>query len=242
MNEEWKLLIEKRREEKIKRKRGLKIPTLYLIRLFWRQRNRYFRPPPHSPKSTLSLFFPSLTPHTPTPPSLFLPRLSPNFPQNLLFVDFGVQLCSTKNYPHSAFLEFSSCSNVQRTRRPDMGYTTTDRASSFSLSSLLCQEDVSFLTDEDPDEPTPPSDHPLPFFLADDDDEYFEILVARETAAESGTPLLFNDSPDAIRSWLRSVRLDAVEWILKVRLLSNSTSPLIDCSFFLGCVFFFFGI
>ncbi|XP_022133384.1 cyclin-D5-1-like [Momordica charantia] len=100
-----------------------------------------------------------------------------------------------------------------------MGYTTTDRASSFSLSSLLCQEDVSFLTDEDPDEPTPPSDHPLPFFLADDDDEYFEILVARETAAESGTPLLFNDSPDAIRSWLRSVRLDAVEWILKSRAL-----------------------
>lgn len=98
-----------------------------------------------------------------------------------------------------------------------MGYTT-DRPSSFSLSSLLCQEDASFLTDDDPDQPTAPSD-PLPFFLADDDDQYFEILVARETAPESTTPLPFNDSPPAIRSWLGSVRLEAVEWILKVRLL-----------------------
>lgn len=67
-----------------------------------------------------------------------------------------------------------------------MGYTT-DRASSFSLSSLLCQEDASFLTDDEySEQPTSPSD-PLPFFLADDDDEYFEILVAREIETESRT-------------------------------------------------------
>lgn len=36
--------------------------TLYLIRLFWRQRNRYFRPPPHSPKSTLFPLFPPYLP------------------------------------------------------------------------------------------------------------------------------------------------------------------------------------
>lgn len=99
-----------------------------------------------------------------------------------------------------------------------MGYTT-DRASSFSLSSLLCQEDASFLTDDEySEQPTSPSD-PLPFFLADDDDEYFEILVAREIETESRTPLPANDSPAAIQSWLRSVRLDAVEWILKSRVL-----------------------
>ena len=98
-----------------------------------------------------------------------------------------------------------------------MGYTT-DRLSSFSPSSLFCQEDASFLTDDDhTQQPTSLSD-PLPFFLADDDDEYFEILVSREIFTESKTRLPVNDSPAAIQSWLRSVRLDAVEWILKVRL------------------------
>ncbi|XP_023003643.1 cyclin-D5-1-like [Cucurbita maxima] len=98
-----------------------------------------------------------------------------------------------------------------------MGYTT-DRASSFSLSNLLCQEDASFLTDDDPDEPTAPSD-PIPFFLADDDDEYFEILVARETGTESTTPLPLNHSPPSIQTWLRTVRLDAIDWILKSQVL-----------------------
>ncbi|KGN48606.1 cyclin-D5-1 isoform X2 [Cucumis sativus] len=99
-----------------------------------------------------------------------------------------------------------------------MGYTT-DRLSSFSPSSLFCQEDASFLTDDDhTQQPTSLSD-PLPFFLADDDDEYFEILVSREIFTESKTRLPVNDSPAAIQSWLRSVRLDAVEWILKSRVL-----------------------
>lgn len=120
-----------------------------------------------------------------------------------------------------------------------MGYTT-DRASSFSLSNLLCQEDASFLTDDDPDEPTAPSD-PLPFFLADDDDEYFEILVARETGTESTTPLPLNHSPPSIQNWLRTVRLDAIEWILKVRVLFcyNSTYPSMDsCFCFVLCLLF----
>ncbi|KAJ7952762.1 Cyclin [Quillaja saponaria] len=86
----------------------------------------------------------------------------------------------------------------------------SDSDSLFSLSSLLCQEDQASLLKEDGDGNKGVNlIHPC--LMSENEDEYIENLFKRETDFGS------ENCSSTTRSWLKSSRLDAIEWILNTR-------------------------
>lgn len=88
----------------------------------------------------------------------------------------------------------------------------------FSLSSLLCDEvgEAGFF--EDPDE-NPGIFYSLDnsCFVLEDEEEYIEYLFKQETGFGSQNHHLFaSDDHSNSRHWLRSARVDAIDWIFDV--------------------------
>ena len=88
-------------------------------------------------------------------------------------------------------------------------------ATSFALSSLMCEEgDTSFFGDDDEHTGI---DSPCydPCFVLEDEEEYIEYLFRQETGFGSQNHVLSSDDCSS-RYWLRSARLDAIHWIFNV--------------------------
>ncbi|KAK3016526.1 hypothetical protein RJ639_006849 [Escallonia herrerae] len=78
---------------------------------------------------------------------------------------------------------------------------------SISLSSLLCQEDDSFLGQhQNPDEDLDSCS------LSESEDEYVQTLLGKETSLES-----FPDSSEMSKRLPKHARLDAINWVLNTR-------------------------
>ncbi|TQD92873.1 hypothetical protein C1H46_021506 [Malus baccata] len=80
---------------------------------------------------------------------------------------------------------------------------------SFSLSSLLCQEDETCLSQLKDESNTSVEFNPC--FLFDNDDEYVENLVQKEAHCFGSKGLM--DFSASGMSWLKTARLDAIDWI-----------------------------
>lgn len=89
---------------------------------------------------------------------------------------------------------------------------------SFSLSSLMCQEDEACLIQEIQDDNTYDlkCNYDPSFVLANGDEEYMQKLVERETGFGSKSCGFSNDCSARTESWLKCARLDAIEWIFNV--------------------------
>ncbi|XVF15430.1 hypothetical protein REPUB_Repub09cG0152400 [Reevesia pubescens] len=91
---------------------------------------------------------------------------------------------------------------------------------SFSCSSLLCQETEEacfFETEREDDESVYSNYYKSCFVSENEDDEYIEKLVRKETDMGFKTNATFSDYPTASKSWLECARLDAIEWIFNTR-------------------------
>ncbi|XP_062101821.1 cyclin-D5-1 [Humulus lupulus] len=90
---------------------------------------------------------------------------------------------------------------------------------SLCFSSLLCQEDESCLNEMGYEESFNTCIDIKPYcFVAEDEDEYIENLFKRETTYFGSKGLSTSDDCSTIcQSWLKSARLDAVEWIFNTR-------------------------
>ncbi|KAJ7944518.1 Cyclin [Quillaja saponaria] len=88
----------------------------------------------------------------------------------------------------------------------------------FSLSSLLCEENEASLLKEEDDESTV-INLIQPCLISENEDEYIENLFKRETDFGSQNCLSSSDENclSTKRSWFKSVRLNAIEWILNAR-------------------------
>ncbi|KAM1174977.1 hypothetical protein FF1_027455 [Malus domestica] len=80
---------------------------------------------------------------------------------------------------------------------------------SFSLSTLLCQEDETCLNQLEDESKTSVESNPC--FLFDNDDEYVENLIQKEAHCFESKG--FKDCPASGMSWLKTTRLDAIDWI-----------------------------
>ncbi|XP_059624004.1 cyclin-D5-1-like isoform X2 [Cornus florida] len=85
---------------------------------------------------------------------------------------------------------------------------------SASLSDLLCREDQSFLNENQDDTEYILSMNSNPCSISEDDDEYIQSLIRRETSPDSSS---YVSSAVFSQSWLNHARLDAINWILKSR-------------------------
>ena len=106
---------------------------------------------------------------------------------------------------------------------------------SFSCSSLLCQETEEaclFETDTENDESIY-SNYYKSYFISDNEKEYIEKLVERETNLGFKTNSSFSDCSITSKSWLECARLDAIKWIFNVCFCFK-------LGFFLIFLFFFF--
>lgn len=100
-----------------------------------------------------------------------------------------------------------------------------------SANSLLCNEDESCFIGSDVEddgcchESSQTDVESVVLLGVGDEDEYIEILIQKETIHESETsvspPPLFGHSIDSL-SWRGKARLDSIEWILDVRLLTTT--------------------
>lgn len=92
--------------------------------------------------------------------------------------------------------------------------------SPFCLSSLLCEEDhESCLNDDQQDQETTLD---KPCFIAEDEDEFVQNMFKREEdffrfKGSSFSSSLSDVSSSISQSWLKSARLDALEWIYNTR-------------------------
>ncbi|KAK7309155.1 hypothetical protein RJT34_05669 [Clitoria ternatea] len=74
----------------------------------------------------------------------------------------------------------------------------------FSLSSLMCEESqVSFFEDHDENS----------CYILEDEEEYIEYLLRQETGFGSQNHFLLSDDHNPGRFWLKSARVDAIDWI-----------------------------
>lgn len=84
--------------------------------------------------------------------------------------------------------------------------------SSFSLSSLLCHEDQSCLNQLEFESNTCIDSDPC--FVYVDEDEYVENLVRREARCFGSKGFVpFTDCSASDICWLKTARLDSIEWI-----------------------------
>ncbi|KAJ4714734.1 cyclin-D5-1-like [Melia azedarach] len=100
-----------------------------------------------------------------------------------------------------------------------MSRTMGEFDGSFSLSSLMCQEDEACLIQEIQDDNTYDlkCNYDPSFVLANGDEEYMQKLVERETGFGSKSCGFSNDCSARTESWLKCARLDAIEWIFNTR-------------------------
>lgn len=90
---------------------------------------------------------------------------------------------------------------------------------SFSVSSLMCPEDESCLSQESGDEKSCYGSYycdPCCFVLGNGDEEFIEKLVEKETDFGSKGCGFSDDCSTRTQSWLKCARLDAIEWIFNV--------------------------
>ncbi|POO00720.1 Cyclin [Trema orientale] len=93
-----------------------------------------------------------------------------------------------------------------------------DSDTSFCVSTLLCQENESCLNEQGYEENTYIDVKPYDYFVSEDgEDEYFENLFRRETCFGSKGSSALDDYSDISQTWLKSARLDAVDWIFNTR-------------------------
>ncbi|KAL9461259.1 hypothetical protein AB3S75_004290 [Citrus x aurantiifolia] len=91
---------------------------------------------------------------------------------------------------------------------------------SFSVSSLMCPEDESCLSQESGDEKSCYGSYycdPCCFVLGNGDEEFIEKLVEKETDFGSKGCGFSDDCSTRTQSWLKCARLDAIEWIFNKR-------------------------
>lgn len=106
---------------------------------------------------------------------------------------------------------------------------------SFSLSSLMCEEGESSFFEEDDDENAGIDSLYNPCFVLEDEEEYIEYLFRQETGFGS----IFSSVDCSNRYWLRSARLDAIDWIFNVGFYHPNRTLFCSC-FALLLVFHFF--
>ncbi|XVF17535.1 hypothetical protein REPUB_Repub10bG0131400 [Reevesia pubescens] len=96
-----------------------------------------------------------------------------------------------------------------------------DTSASFSCSSLLCQEteEACFSeTERVDDESVYNLNYYKSCFVSEnEDEEYIEKLIQRETDLGLKTNASFNNCTTTSQSWLECARLDAIEWIFNTR-------------------------
>ncbi|XP_061338917.1 cyclin-D5-1-like [Gastrolobium bilobum] len=86
----------------------------------------------------------------------------------------------------------------------------------FSLSSLMCEEgEDSFFEAEDEHAGIDSLDNPC-FVFEDDEEEYIEFLFGQEMGFGSHNHFLSSDDYSS-RYWLRSARMDAIDWIFNTQ-------------------------
>ncbi|CAB4284107.1 unnamed protein product [Prunus armeniaca] len=91
--------------------------------------------------------------------------------------------------------------------------------SSFSLSSLLCHEDQTCLNQLEVESNTCIDSDPC--FVSVDEDEYVENLVRREARCFGSKGFVpFTDCSASDICWLKTARLDSIEWIFNAFYLS----------------------
>ncbi|XP_043712473.1 cyclin-D5-1-like [Telopea speciosissima] len=89
-----------------------------------------------------------------------------------------------------------------------------DSDSSFSLSSLLCQENQTCFDEEIDEDVFLNSNN---YVLSENDKEYIEMLVERENSFGCKTHGSSDDCSILLENWLKCSRLNAILWILKTR-------------------------
>lgn len=108
----------------------------------------------------------------------------------------------------------------------------SDTTASF-FSTLLCQEDETCLMNqvENDDEELEKSSIDFhPFVFSEDDDEYIENLVQRESYC-FGSKGFVPFSHCSSTSWFKAARLDSIDWIFNA--CSSSSSESLICFLFL---------
>ncbi|KAK9285320.1 hypothetical protein L1049_024511 [Liquidambar formosana] len=88
---------------------------------------------------------------------------------------------------------------------------------SVSLSSLLCQEDEDCFNEKLGEHEEHKYTNLDPFFVLENEDEYIEKLVQRETCLGLEGYVNFDGCSTIGQSWLKCARLDAIQWILNTR-------------------------
>lgn len=83
---------------------------------------------------------------------------------------------------------------------------------SFSLSSLLCEEDESSFSKVIADDLNAPIDSNKSYVVFNNDEEYLQILLSQEIEFQSHT----GHFDKTISKWLKTSRLDAIDWISNV--------------------------
>ncbi|KAL7231671.1 hypothetical protein ACSBR2_009830 [Camellia fascicularis] len=83
---------------------------------------------------------------------------------------------------------------------------------SFSLSSLLCQENESSLNESEESHL-----NSNPCSVSESDDEYIQLLIHKETTFESNRCLSANACSAHNENWFKCARLSAIKWILNAR-------------------------
>ncbi|KAF8377640.1 hypothetical protein HHK36_031023 [Tetracentron sinense] len=89
-----------------------------------------------------------------------------------------------------------------------------DSDSSFSLSSLLCEENEACFDDGADEDMLLTLNN---YNLSETDDEYIEILVETETSFGTRIHGSSHDCSTIMGNWLKCARLNAIRWILKTR-------------------------
>ncbi|KAL9327595.1 hypothetical protein ACSQ67_002598 [Phaseolus vulgaris] len=83
----------------------------------------------------------------------------------------------------------------------------------FSLSSLMCEEGEACFFEHLDENPDTIDSLDTPCFVLEDEEEYIEYLLRQETGFGSqNQPFLASDDRSN-RNWLRSARVDAIDWI-----------------------------
>ncbi|XP_020230428.1 cyclin-D5-1 [Cajanus cajan] len=88
----------------------------------------------------------------------------------------------------------------------------------FSLSSLMCEEgEASFFEDQDEIENPGIEYLDNPCFVLEDEEEYIEYLFRQETRFGSQNHHFLASDDHSNRHWLRSARVDAIDWIFNTQ-------------------------
>ncbi|KAJ4965618.1 hypothetical protein NE237_017467 [Protea cynaroides] len=91
-----------------------------------------------------------------------------------------------------------------------------DCDSSFSLSSLLCQENEACFDNEVDEDACLNSSN---YVISENDEEFIEMIIERESSFGCKIQGSSDDCSIELESWLKCARLDAISWILQTRAL-----------------------